>query len=208
MTENHQKENEENKETDAVKKLISLAYSLGASEAKRINPSAVLAEESLADLCMQPRCKNYGLAPSCPPHVSGPNGFKKLRKTARHALVMRIIVPMGVLLSDERRPVMQLLHELVSGVENAALEEGFNLSKGFAGGSCKFIFCPDLPDCPVIKEQGPCLFPDSARPSMSGFGINVGELMKTCGWPSEIKVQTDDKNEDAMSWIAGLVLLG
>jgi hypothetical protein len=43
---------------------------------------------------------------------------------------------------------------------------------------------------------------------MSGFGINVSELMKTCGWSSDINVRKADSSADSMSWVAGLILIG
>jgi hypothetical protein len=42
--------------------------------------------------------------------------------------------------------------------------------------------------------------------SMSGYGVNVSELIKTCGWKSNIK--TKEPGDDPMSWVAGIVLLG
>jgi predicted metal-binding protein len=92
-------------------------------------------------------------------------------------------------------------------VEQAAGEMGHSNSKAFAGGSCKDLFCHDFPACRVLSEGGECRFPQHARPSMSGFGINVLELMKVCGWPANI-VRKAESGTDSMSWIAGLVLVG
>jgi hypothetical protein len=43
---------------------------------------------------------------------------------------------------------------------------------------------------------------------MSGFGINVSELMKACGWPGNIKTSQAEAAADPMSWVAGLILVG
>ena len=67
--------------------LIDLAYSSGASDAKIISPDSISVNKALADFCIQPRCKHYGLSPGCPPHVSGPGGFVQLKSNARHAMV-------------------------------------------------------------------------------------------------------------------------
>lgn len=162
-------------------------------------------ETALADLCNESQCENYGLSPSCPPHVSGPAGFRNLQKESRHAIAIRIVVPSSALFSDERRDIMKLLHEIVANVEHAAVSMGYRNSKAFAGGSCKKIFCNDHADCRVLSEGKECRHPEWARPSMSGFGINVSELMKSCGWSGEINMRED---AGSMSWVAGLILIG
>lgn len=183
-----------------------LTMSLGATNVAIRSTTEIKVDEKLVSFCKDPRCPNYGLSPSCPPHVSGPDGFRELLKDRPHVLVIRIVVPSSVLFSDERREVMAFLHELVAKVELAAIEKGFAKSKAFAGGSCKDLFCFDEVDCNVLSGRGDCRNPDRARHSMSGYGVNVSELIKTCGWKSNIK--TKEPGDDPMSWVAGIVLLG
>jgi hypothetical protein len=42
---------------------------------------------------------------------------------------------------------------------------------------------------------------------MSGFGINVTELMKRCGWPSDLNRGKAAVEGESMSWLGGLVLI-
>ena len=191
-----------------LKEFLRLACSSGASDAKIISPDDILVENRLANLCNASKCENYGLSPSCPPHVSGPAGFRELQKNARYALVLRIAAPSAALFSDECREIMRLLHEVTAGIEQAAIRAGYHGSNAFAGGSCKKIFCHDRTNCRVIAEDGECRYPQYARPSMSGFGINVSELMKVCGWPDEFIAHGAETDADAMSWVAGLILIG
>jgi len=196
-------------ETDLnLKELVRLACSLGASDAQIISSGDIVVENDLANLCREPQCNNYGLSPSCPPHVSGPSEFRILQKSIKHAVVVRIVVPSPALFSDERRKIMRLLHEVVAAVEQAAVAMGYFDSKAFAGGSCKDLFCHDYADCPVLSEGGECRFPQYARPSMSGFGINVSALMKVCGWPADINTREAESGTDLMSWVAGLIMVG
>lgn len=181
---------------------------MGASDAQRIASSEIIVENSLADLCREPQCENYGLSASCPPHVSGPSEFRKLQKTLKDAIVVRIVVPAASLFSDERREIMRLLHEIVAGIEQEAVNMGHGGSRAFAGGSCKKIFCNDHAECQRLSDAGECRYPNDARPSMSGFGINVSELMRTCGWPANISTRKKMSGKDSMSWVAGLVLIG
>jgi hypothetical protein len=43
---------------------------------------------------------------------------------------------------------------------------------------------------------------------MSGFGIDVSALMKTCGWPANINVRETESDADSVSWVAGLIMIG
>ena len=100
---------------------------------------------------------------------------------------------------------MKLLHEIVAAVEQAAVHMGYRNSRGFAGGSCKLLFCPEEADCKVVSGGEDCRYPESARPSMSGFGIDVGKLMRSAGWSGE---KADPEADSTPTWVAGLVLIG
>ncbi len=188
--------------------LIERARLAGASDAAAVAADNIAIEDSLADLCREPQCENYGLSLSCPPHVAGPAEFRKWLQNYERALVIKIDVPSAVLLSDERREVMQLLHEIAADVELAAVEQGYPESKAFAGGSCKMIFCRDKPDCRVVDQGGRCRHPKQARPSMSGFGINVAKLMSAAGWDLKRVNQNQEAEQESTATVTALVLLG
>lgn len=192
----------------ALEKLTQLAGQLGASDAKAIFATDISIEDDLAKLCKKPRCENYGLSAGCPPHVSGPDGFRKLLKNFEHAVVLKIDVPSEILLSDERRDIFRLLHEIASNIEQAAIDMGFYNSDAFAGGSCKQIFCRDYPDCRVLDKRGECRNPLFARPSMSGFGINVLKLKKAAGWMPNKTLRDSDPDTVSMETVCAMILIG
>jgi predicted metal-binding protein len=191
-----------------LKDLVCLARELGSSNTCVIPSQDISVEEGLASLCREPQCLNYGLSPSCPPHVGGPSEFRALQKSHNQAIIIRLVVPSSALFSDERRGIMRLLHEIVAGVEQEAVKIGFSNSKALAGGSCKQIFCYAYESCRVLSKEGECRNLKQARPSMSGFGINVSALMKACGWPADIKISQAEAVKDPLSWVAGLILVG
>lgn len=190
------------------KNLIDTASFAGASDVCILPSSSIVVEQRLAEICHQPRCENYGLSLSCPPHVEGPHHFQELQGKTSYAMVIRIDVPSEVLFSSERDEVMRLLHEIVAAVERQAVDIGYNRSKGFAGGSCKRFFCADHSDCRVISGVGGCRNPGSARQSMSGFGINVGKMMAAAGWDDKKNNTVAAPAETETSWVAGLVMIG
>lgn len=191
-----------------VNALIDTAQSLGASEARRIASSDILVEDHLALLCSKDhKCENYGVSASCPPHVPGPSEFRKWQAQSTDTIVVRIDLPSDVMFSKERRDVMKLLHEIVAGLEKKAAGFGFEKSMAFAGGSCKKLFCPEKSNCRVVDQNKTCRHPDSARSSMSGFGVNVAEMMQTAKWPLELSSAPKTSDKEETSWVTGLVLI-
>ena len=202
---------EEMKEGKTPKELIDLverALRLGASNAVVICSTDISVEDGLASLCQEPPCENYGRSAGCPPHVSGPDGFRKLIRELKQAVVFKIDVPTEVLFSSERRDLFRLLHEIGAGIERLAVQRGYLHSKAYVGGSCKQIFCQEHPECRILGEGGKCRNPDLARPSMSGFGINVTKLMQTAGWTMHRATRETGKAESSMGTLCGLVLVG
>lgn len=191
-----------------LKELVESACRFGASDAAAVSVSDISVEEPLADLCREPQCENYGLSSGCPPNVSGPSGFRELLKTVEQVIVFKIDVPWEILLSNERRDIFRLLHEVAANIEQAAVERGYPDSKAFAGGSCKQIFCYHHPLCRVLEKGEPCRNSRIARPSMSGFGINVLKLKKAAGWMSNKTPRDTDPDAVSMETVCGLVLIG
>jgi predicted metal-binding protein len=188
--------------------LIREAKRLGASDSAIISSKDILVKDDLAALCNGAYpCPNYGLAASCPPNVEGPVEFRKWQTQSDYSITVKIELPASVMFSDERKGVMQLLHKIVAAVEQKAIKMGFGKSKAFAGGSCKELFCNDQEKCCVVIENTPCRHIESARPSMSGFGIDVTRLMMSSGWSALKAKDTNLSDKDAVSWVAGLILV-
>ncbi|QTA77932.1 DUF2284 [Desulfonema limicola] len=192
----------------SLEKLINTALESGVSDAAVISAQDIKVQDELAALCTDSRCENYGLSAGCPPFVSGPSGFRKIQKKFNHALVIKIDVPLEILMANQVYEIMKIVHEIAAYVESSAVKMGYTRSKAFAGGSCKKIFCHEYRDCCVISKKDRCRNPESARASMSGFGINVAEMLKTAGWSGTSIVKDGETSTDSMSWVAGMVLVG
>jgi predicted metal-binding protein len=191
-----------------LNELTELACRFGVSKAKVIPTSEIPIEGDLAKLCREPQCENYGLSASCPPHVAGPSGFLKLLQNYEQAVVFKIDVPSEILLSSDRREVFRALHEIAADIEHSAVEMGYRHSRAYAGGSCKRLFCQDYAYCRILKEGGECRNRHRARPSMSGFGINVSKLMEAAGLTMNRITQNTSREKVSMGTVCGLVLIG
>lgn len=193
-------------ESELITKLVAYAKQIGVTQAACVPPDSIRVESRLAAYCREPKCPHFGQSMSCPPHVSGPIGFKKFLAQSRYAIALRIEVDSCSLHGEDRPEVLRLLHSLTAAVELEAKRLGFHNSRGFAGGSCKRSFCNVYESCAVLAGEGDCRFADQARQSMSGYGVNVGELMKAAGWSNTLFSEQQGEDEQ-MAWVAGLVLL-
>ena len=187
-----------NRDEENMEKLIDAARALGATAAAFVGAADIVIDDKLADICRDPGCPDYGQSPSCPPHHGGPDGLREILKKHRRALAFKIELPPDAMSGADLREIFYLLHLIASGVERAAAQIGYTRARGFAGGSCKRIFCEDKPDCRALQEGGQCRNPDQARPSMSGFGINVFELTRAAGWTGD-----GDSEKNPMAALGG-----
>lgn len=187
--------------------LLCHAESLGATDAALIPAERVGVEDSLAEKCINPKCINYGLSKSCPPNVAGPSEMRKQLELFEWAVFFKIEVPSDVLYSGQGIEVFQLLHQTAAGIEKFAVEKGFLNACAYAGNSCKKVFCSEYLECRALFKDGKCRNPDRARPSMSGFGINVAKLYKAAGWNIKGTIYDNGSESIRMSSICGLILI-
>ena len=111
------------------------------------------------------------------------------------------------------REVFGLVQETVAKLERAAVQMGFyGKSKSLCRGivqKCFLLRSRGLPG--TFGTEGECRNPERARPSMSGFGINVRELLgKSRGFLRTTPICTIRRSDrkEPMTWVAGLVMLG
>ncbi|WDP90659.1 MAG: DUF2284 domain-containing protein [Desulfobacter sp.] len=194
----------EPKEFDEI---LDLARTKGVSDALFISPDIIPVDDKFAAFCREPGCTGYGLSMSCPPHAKGPDWFREQIKTYSRALVFKFDVPTTALLGIERLDLLGLIHETAALLEETAKAKGYKRAKGFAGGSCKEVFCADHPNCRVLHGNGDCRNPDRARQSMSAVGINFLKLSKAVGWKMKIITSGTDPEKKPMGMVAGLVLI-
>ncbi len=193
---------------DSLQELIEKAIELGASDARIIPARLVVVEDRFPEMCASPQCPGYGQGPGCPPHVMKPAEFRELLSRYEHALVFKIDAPTEMLLGEERHDVARRIHEIAAAIERLARERGYTDPRGFAAGSCKMIFCADRESCVVLETGGECRFPDQARASLSGIGVNFEQLCKAVGWRFQIITRDTASDQVPMGMMAGMVLIG
>jgi len=188
-----------------MNQLIQQAATLGATAAALIATSDIRVDEDLATKCS--RCENYGSGMSCPPTVSGPAGFREILKAFEHAIFFRLEAPADIVFSSDRRTVFELLNQVATDIERAAVAAGFPEARAYTGGPCKEVFCHDHEVCRVLAGEGECRHPLYARESMSGFGIDVGKIAESVAWRMDWEAPSGDSPTEKVSNTYGLVLI-
>lgn len=168
-------------------KYCQRALELGATDAKIINTNIIVIEERVRGKCLIPTCSKSGVCAHCPPYALDLDLMRKIVNDFRYAIFTKIEVP------SEEITVPQVLenglhvrtvikdHEIVSKIEAEAFYDGYYLAMGFADGSCKTYFCPNL-ECSALIPGQSCRHPRRARPSMEAVGINAYLLATRVGW--------------------------
>jgi predicted metal-binding protein len=193
------------RETDSfMNELKNEALSLGASDAVVIPAAMVSIEDRIVELCREPLCDGYGKSLHCPPHAMKPTEARKLLKSFHTALLFKVDVAPSLLLSDERFEAFKVIYNTASKLEEAAVRSGYALSRGFAAGSCKSVFCRNLP-CKALTDKALCRYPSLARPSMEAVGINVFRLVREAGWEIHFIARDSDPEKIPKGLLAGLV---
>jgi len=170
-----------------LEKYRLLAIELGASDAKIIQSDQVIVENRVKGKCIVPRCPFYGLSANCPPHSPSSEEMRAVLKEYKNGVFVRLIVPSDQMAGnrafeeDRMRSFRKKIQDIVSELESAAFYDGYPLAMGFAAGTCKRSFCPDI-ECSALTSGKGCRYPLRARPSMESVGMNVYTMAARVGW--------------------------
>jgi predicted metal-binding protein len=160
---------------------------LGATDAKVIDSDMIVVDERVRAKCLYPKCHRYGTNANCPPYVMELGDVRELVKKYQNGILINIQVPAEQIAgSDAYRleshvPSSAKMQEIVSKIEAEAFSDGYYLALGFAAGSCKTVFCPDI-ECQALKLGQACRNPLRSRPSMESMGMDAFAMATKMGW--------------------------
>jgi len=169
-----------------MEKYRSMAFDMGASQAKIIQTSEIPVDERVILKCRIPRCFDYGTNANCPPNTLSPSEFRELLKKYTLALLFIIDVPPEVIVRgkatiNDRVTAYKNVFKIVSKVESQAFYDGHYLAFGLAAGSCRQNYCLQHENCQALENKR-CRFSLLSRPSMEAVGIDVFRLVAAAGW--------------------------
>ena len=168
-----------------LEKFRQRAIELGATDAKIIAADMVVVDEKVLAKCMYPKCGGYGTSANCPPHAMSPDLTRKVVNNFRNGIFIKMEVPSEIMADpkagDSRQTWQRKMQEIVARIEAEAFYDGYHLALGFAMGSCKNIFCPDI-ECSALVPGQACRHPRKSRSSMEAVGMNAFTMAAKVGW--------------------------
>ena len=177
---------EEQLEKD-LEKYRQSAIEMGATDAKVITTDKVAIDERVLAKCTYPKCPGYGTNVNCPPYAMGLDQVRTVIDNFNYALFIKLEVPpehtagREAIEKDLADPYRRKLSEIVARIEAQAFYDGYHLSLGFASGSCKRTFCPDM-DCRALIQGQACPHRLKARSPVEAVGMDVYTIAAKVGW--------------------------
>lgn len=152
---------------DDLTGFCDLAVDLGAADAKVIETDKVVVRNWVRWKCHF-GCNTYGRSLMCPPHTPTPEETRSLIREYEYALLVRF---------KSSTPKSHIQNQTVE-LERHLFLEGYYSALAFTSGSCHLC-----DECNL--EEGYCVKPRTARPSMESCGISVFETAKEAGYQIE-----------------------
>ena len=158
----------------SLQKLVEFAKSRGALDARPIAASDIVFDPRSILKCRF-GCKRWGKYWTCSPNIGiSIDEFKKALQCYRNAIILKCAEPKAA-------------QEITLAVEKEAML-GHGAVFAFA-----LVLCVQCEECAFPE---PCGFPEMARPSMDGLGIDVVKTVESLGF----KVEFDKTGSLAPTW--------
>lgn len=140
--------------------LIAEARQLGFTFARVIETRDIAIEPWVRLKCRF-GCSGYGASLTCPPHSPDEDKMRAVLLRYTHGLLV------------QASPPSRELHERLLALENHLFLGGHPEALAFGAGPC--------PVCAACPPDGPCRFPEKARPSLESSGVDVYETAHRAG---------------------------
>lgn len=164
-----------------IEKYTKRAVKLGAHDARQISTETIVTAPWVRVKC-QYGCDGYGQRLTCPPYSLTPEETAQMLKDYQIAVLIH---------SDDHIDITSI----VTRIEREALFDGYYKAFGMGAGPCRLC-----DECNI--EDGECLHPEDARPSMESCGIDVFQTARNNGFPIEVV-----KNHNCEQNYYGVVLI-
>lgn len=157
------------------------ARELGADDAVIISPATVVTADWVRMKCLY-GCDGPGAYRCCPPLAPPLDQTRRLLDSYQRVVLLAVGPFTGYDDSDEHG---RRLNDAVTDLERALFLAGFHKAWAMGAGPCD-----RCEPCPLDE---PCKFPERARPSMEGCGVDVFTTVRNAGWKIEVVKDKDDE---------------
>lgn len=156
----------------------------GITHAKQIHPSSVVTAPWVRLKC-QFGCTEFDRTYCCPPHTSTAEQTRAILDAYRRAILFHLEVSYA----PERRKRTKRLMSMLADLEGEMFKDGYYKAFLLKAGPCRLC-----EECAKLKNMA-CVFPDKARPSMEGVGIDVYQTARNNGFfVKTLRDQTETEN--------------
>lgn len=154
---------------DELEALRLHAIQEGAEDARIVRANDIIVADWTRWKCRY-GCPNYGKNLMCPPQSPTPDQTRSLLKNYEYAILVKY---------DSNKDYHSHLLEL----ERRAFFSGYYASLAMTAGRCHL--------CSECNQNGLCIHPEQARPSMEACGIDVFGTARRAGFEISVKTARD-----------------
>lgn len=135
--------------------------------------------EKFRTICATDKCGNYRKSWTCPPAV-GPvdDCLDRMHGFDDCIIVMRTFNDVDIENNDQLKAIADEHQNGCRAIKHSFMDEGFKIL-ALTDGACNFCEKCSYPDA--------CIAPEEQMPSVSGFGIDMGEYIPSCGLEFSMK---------------------
>lgn len=162
-----------------IKEIQAICLEKKAIASKLIDPASIVIAHWTRHKC-QYGCQGYGKSLCCPPHSPTPDQTKKI--IADYTIGLLIHFGSGAKIS-----------KTMAEIEREAFLKNHHKAIAFGAGPCRLC-----KECSLSE----CKFPEIARPSMEGCGMDVYATARNNDFPINVLTSKDEKR----NWY-GLLLI-
>lgn len=162
--------------------LLKSARQSGIETCLEFDPTLLVPQQKVRELCFENRCGNYGNNYMCPPHIGSLYEIKARLKNFQRGMLLQYSQPQDVTsdLKGLRQSKLDF-HDKVLSLESSLRKKGFEEIWGMIGGNCALCeFCR-------ARTVEPCPHPQKARASLESIGIDVLALLTAFGLDTKFR---------------------
>lgn len=159
--------------------LTQEALEIGADRAAPVDPSTIRLHREVRQLCEANSCGQYGRNWKCPPHVGSFAELSRELGEYDRGVIVQTVGQLEDSYDIENMGATQKLHQKRILKLARALRERLGVDAVLALGAGPCDICPRC----TLPDGEPCRLPDQAIGSMEAYGMNVKDVVESCGLP-------------------------
>ncbi len=157
--------------------VIQSALAHGATHAVKVDVAAIKFYPDVRRMCEKNACGSLGKNWQCPPHVGTLKENAAVTKSYQHGVLVQCVGGLEDSYDIEGMGRLQTEHQQRLRKIAGKLRDENGVTRVFVLGAGPCDVCLR---CTILDNE-PCRLPDSIMPSVEAYGMNVMEVVQSCG---------------------------